>query len=57
MSGNENTKYLDDYTIPNYTANHLDLEFDLSPNKTVVVAKTQYSKNDGSENTLILDGE
>lgn len=48
--------YLKDYKPTNYQASNIELDFNLNPTATKVVAKTKYKIN-SSENDLVLNGE
>ncbi|MEP6342540.1 MAG: aminopeptidase N [Maricaulaceae bacterium] len=50
---------LEDYTVPNYIFDQVELDFDLVPNATVVKSKIAIRRNPDSDgkNTLNLDGE
>lgn len=49
--------YLKDYQAPAYKVSHTDLSFDIHDGRTVVTAKTQYTKNNDSDAPLFLEGE
>ncbi|MGB1360706.1 MAG: aminopeptidase N [Alphaproteobacteria bacterium] len=52
------TIYLKDYRPANYIATHIDLDFNLNPNDTIVKASTEYTINpDINEHILVLNGE
>jgi aminopeptidase N len=51
------TIYLKDYKVPSYRVKHLDLDFQIFDGYTVVHAKTQYVRNNASNEPLILNGE
>ncbi len=51
------TIYLKDYQEPAYTAQHIDLDFNISEERTLVTAKTQFKKTRAGDETLVLNGE
>jgi len=51
------TIYLKDYQPPVYQADHIDLNFDIRGDKTIVRAETAYRKADGQNGPLVLNGE
>ncbi len=48
---------LKDYMPPAYKVAHTDLSFEIFDGKTIVTAKTQYTKNNDNEAPLFLEGE
>ncbi|GLS84629.1 aminopeptidase N [Paraferrimonas haliotis] len=50
-------RYLKDYQSPDFTINHVDLDFQLDPNKTRVVAKSQIKRLRKDAKVVKLDGE
>ncbi|KZN42945.1 aminopeptidase N [Pseudoalteromonas luteoviolacea] len=55
MTYKPQAKYLKDYQPPSHQVEHIDLTFDLSPQKTVVTAKYQLEANNQSR-SVELDG-
>ena len=55
----EKTIYLEDYTVPTYKVNRIDLTFDLGEDFTLVtsVVAYQYNSDTNAEKTLQLHGE
>ncbi len=49
--------YLKDYTPPAYKVVHTDLSFDIHDGLTTVTAKTQFTKNNETDEVLFLEGE
>ncbi len=49
------TIYLNDYSKPNFSVEHVSLTFELAPEKTVVVSAVQYQRQQAG--ALELDGE
>ncbi|MBQ4812606.1 aminopeptidase N [Pseudoalteromonas luteoviolacea] len=55
MTQKPQAKFLKDYQPPSHQVDHIDLNFDLSPKKTVVTAKYQLTAND-HQTSVELDG-
>ncbi|PZQ43927.1 MAG: aminopeptidase N, partial [Micavibrio aeruginosavorus] len=51
------TIYLKDYTPTPYAAKHVDLTFEIFDGRTVVHAKTQWTKNEKGRGPFFLHGE
>ncbi len=51
------TIYLNDYTPPPYKVRHVDLDFQIHDGKTIVHARTQFSRNNDTNAPLFLNGE
>lgn len=51
------TIYLKDYTPPAHKVRHLDLNFQIHDGKTIVTARTQYSKGADKNAPIVLNGE
>lgn len=51
------TTYLKDYTPPAYKVTHIDLRFEIFAGRTVVHAKTRFTKNHEGDQPLVLNGE
>ena len=49
-------KYRKDYQSPDFTVTDIHLDFQLEPEKTIVVAKSQYQRLNQNSTTLRLDG-
>lgn len=49
--------YLKDYRAPDYTVDHVDLDFDLRDGSTLVRARLQVRRNGEHDRPLVLDGE
>ena len=52
--------YLKDYSPPPFLVDSIELEFDLKPNKTRIIATSKIKRNNAAQNSerrLILDGE
>ncbi|WP_044471069.1 aminopeptidase N [Mannheimia massilioguelmaensis] len=49
-------KYRKDYKNPDFTVTDIYLDFQLDPHKTVVTAKTQFTRLNAESTTLCLDG-
>ncbi|SSZ29647.1 Aminopeptidase N [Aggregatibacter aphrophilus] len=49
-------KYRKDYQSPDFTVTDIHLDFQLEPEKTIVVAKSQYRRLNQNSTTLRLDG-
>lgn len=49
--------YLKDYQAPSHKVAHTELSFDIHDGKTIVTAKTQYTKNNDADAPLFLEGE
>ena len=50
-------KYRKDYQTPDFTVTDIHLDFQLEPEKTVVVATSQYQRLNPNSTTLRLDGQ
>lgn len=50
-------KYRKDYQAPDFTITHIDLDIDLHPTQTRVVAKTKVIQKNIGATSLLLDGE
>ncbi len=60
MSTNDAVRVIQrkDYSVPNFWIDNVELEFDLAPNDTLVIARLTYSRNaDQPAGPLELDGE
>ena len=51
------TKYLKDYTPPDYKIGRVDLLFDIHPGTTTVTARTVFQRTNPAIKNLILDGQ
>lgn len=51
------TIYLKDYKIPPYKVKHVDLDFKIYNGHAIVTGTTQYIRNPGSTDPLLLNGE
>ena len=49
-------KYRKDYQSPDFTVTDIHLDFQLEPEKTIVIAKSQYQRLNPNSTTLRLDG-
>lgn len=47
---------LADYEAPAFTADHIDLHFQLDPKATIVISKTRYQRQGGAAAALVLHG-
>ncbi|MGJ7384914.1 aminopeptidase N, partial [Morganella morganii] len=57
MTQQRQAKYRQDYQAPDYTITHIDLDFALDPQTTVVTAVSQVKRLNDNASELVLAGE
>ncbi|MGF1705292.1 aminopeptidase N [Enterovibrio baiacu] len=57
MTQQPQAKYRKDYTAPDFTITHIDLDFDLLDSYTRVIAKSQVKQMVAGADSMILDGD
>lgn len=57
MTQQPQAKYRKDYTAPDFTITHIDLDFDLLDSHARVTAKSQVKQMVAGADSMILDGD